>query len=146
MGTRHQPASRCAGFGHYILHAPTSGTGIKDAASASSKRAQDHPVYLAYSLSLPLPDEFGDVQKELEIHPEGSIGLTVKNPDAPASNPAAPRKTDDQKEAYPDSLRALFDTRWIPANPVELLNYPGTLLPKSSLTSESHAVVLMRVL
>jgi len=82
-------------------------------------------MYLAYHLTLPLPDDFGKVQEDLNIHESGSIAISVKNPDAPASNPAAPRKTDEQKAAYPDRLRALFDTRWIPANPVELLNYPG---------------------
>lgn len=28
-------------------------------------------------------------------------------------------------QQYPDELRGLFTTRWIPANPVELLDYSG---------------------
>lgn len=137
-GTRHQPASRCAAYGHYILHSPTSGDGIKPEERASDTHPRDHPVYLAYSIAVPAKDDFGDVQKELEIQPQGSILISVKNPDAPSSNPAAPRKRDDQKDQYPPELRALFTTRWIPANPIELLDYPGEQPPITFVRSDIH--------
>lgn len=49
---------------------------------------------------------------------------TVKNPDAPATNPRAAGSTSGAKE-YPPELRGLFTTRFIPANPVKLLDYTG---------------------
>lgn len=50
----------------------------------------------------------------------------MKSPDAPSTNPRAAGggNRSNQKE-YPPELRGLFTTRFIPANPVELLDYPG---------------------
>ena len=50
---------------------------------------------------------------------------TVKSPDAPSTNPRAAGGGRSNKKEYPDELRGLFTTRFIPANPVELLDYPG---------------------
>lgn len=74
-GTRHQPASRCAAYGHYILHSPQSGEGVKPADRASESHPRDHPVYLAYGISVPLPEDFGDVQRELDIKKTGSFAI-----------------------------------------------------------------------
>ena len=68
----------------------------------------------------------------------------VKNPDTPSNNPRAASVSKDRQQdvrrvlvqvaaeltfmllhQYPPELRGLFTTRWIPANPVELLNYHG---------------------
>ena len=50
---------------------------------------------------------------------------SVKSPDAPSTNPRAAGGSRSNKKEYPDELRGLFTTRFIPANPVELLDYPG---------------------
>lgn len=65
---------------------------------------------------------------------------TVKNPDAPATNPRAAGSSSGAKE-YPPELRGLFTTRFIAANPVELLDYPGQeLLFISGRHKDSEAV------
>merc|ERR1712093_6872 len=125
-GTRHQPASRCAGQGHYILHSPKSGKDIKPLEKVDENAPRDFPVYLAYSIAVPTKEEFGEVQRELGIQETGSFILQVKNPDAPSTNPrAAPGVGKDRAEGYPPELRGLFTTRFIPANPVKLLDYHG---------------------
>lgn len=74
---------------------------------------------------MPLPQNFGDVQESLDIKPTGSFAVQVKNPDAPSTNPRAPTVPKERQNAYPPELRALFATRFIPANPVALLDYSG---------------------
>jgi len=65
---------------------------------------------------------------------------TVKNPDAPATNPRAAGSSSGAKE-YPPELRGLFTTRFIAANPIELLDYPGQeLLFISGRHKDSEAV------
>lgn len=64
----------------------------------------------------------------------------MKNPDAPATNPRAAGSSSGAKE-YPPELRGLFTTRFIAANPIELLDYPGNeLLFISGRHKESEAV------
>ena len=36
---------------------------------------RDFPVYLAYSIAVPTPEDFGDVQTELCIKPTGSFSV-----------------------------------------------------------------------
>lgn len=83
-GTRHQPASRCAASGYYILHSPTSGEGIKPLEKVTDKdHPRDFPVYLAYSIVVPPTEEFGDVQTELCIKPTGSFVIQGALPFSP---------------------------------------------------------------
>lgn len=64
----------------------------------------------------------------------------VKNPDAPATNPRAAGSSSGARE-YPPELRGLFTTRFIAANPIELLDYPGQeLLFISGRHKETEAV------
>ena len=64
----------------------------------------------------------------------------MKNPDAPATNPRAAGSSSGAKE-YPPELRGLFTTRFIAANPIELLDYPGNeLLFISGRHKDSKAV------
>lgn len=53
------------------------------------------------------------------------LSLSAKNPDAPATNARAAGSSSSKAKEYPPELRGLFTTRFIPANPIELLDYPG---------------------
>jgi hypothetical protein len=101
-GQRVLPAARPAGEGVYCLI------------------AHGKNIYLAYVLEL--PSKQGEVQKALDIEPQASYVLSVKNPQA-----SGKRST---KEAnYPARLQQKFkNLRFIPANPPELLNYEGAEL------------------
>jgi hypothetical protein len=77
-------------------------------------------TYLAYRLEL--PTKAGDVQKELDIMPEASYIITVKNQVIAGVQGGKQAK-------YPKALQEKFsDLRFIPANPTELLNYTGAEL------------------
>lgn len=82
--------------------------------------AHGRNTYLAYALEL--PHKRGEVQKTLEIEPKASYILSVKNPEMPGKRSSKPAK-------YPVKLKKKFsDLRFIPANPLELLNYEGAEL------------------
>lgn len=69
------------------------------------------------------------------------ISSSVKNPDAPNTNPRAAGSSSSKAREYPPELRGLFTTRFISANPIELLDYPGQeLLFISGRHKESEAV------
>ena len=76
-GTRHQPASRCAAQGYYILRSPEAGEeeGIKPIEKADENLPRDFPVYFAYAIAVPEEKDFGDVQEELKIVPRGSFSI-----------------------------------------------------------------------
>lgn len=89
-------------------------------------------TYLAYTLEL--PDKRGEVQKTLEIEPQASYILSVKNPDMLGKRSSKPVN-------YPAKLKEKFrNLRFIPANPSELLNYEGAELVliggKTNITEE----------
>lgn len=70
-----------------------------------------------------------------------SVLVPVKNPDAPATNPRAAGSSSSNAKEYPPELRGLFTTRFIAANPIELLDYPGQeLLFISGRHKDSQAV------
>lgn len=102
-GERHVPAARAAGEGVYTL---------------VEHGGHNH---LAYALELPRqPDE---VQKELNIAPEASFIISVKNPDKPSPRQAGLSR--GQKAGYPKAVMKRFrNRRFIPAEP-DLLDYPG---------------------
>jgi hypothetical protein len=106
-GERVAPAARPAGEGVYAL-----------------VRHVDH-THLAYALEL--PEKPGPVQKALEIEREASYILSVKNPEAPS--PPEVGLAPDEAARYPRPLQEIFHgRRFVPADPPELLDYPGTQL------------------
>lgn len=106
-GERERPAARPAGEGVYAI-----------------ARHDDH-THLAYALEL--PEEPGEVQRELGIREEGSYILSVKNPDVPAPPGAGLRPR--QKADFPRRLQERFgERRFIAADPPDLLNYEGAEL------------------
>jgi hypothetical protein len=106
-GERVRPAARPAGEGVYAL-----------------VRHDDH-THIAYALEL--PEKPGPVQKALQIKREASYVVSVKNPEAPSPPEAglAPEKA----AKYPRELEQKFHgRRFLPADPPELLDYPGAQL------------------
>jgi hypothetical protein len=69
LGTRHQPGSRVAASGVYILHATENYP--KDSENASAV----WNTHFAYRVAV--PHEMGEVQEALSIHPEGVFALQV---------------------------------------------------------------------
>ncbi len=77
-------------------------------------------TYLAHHLAL--PEQLGDVQKELDLEPEASYILSVKNQKIAGAQSG-------QAANFPEELQQKFrNLRFIPANPVTLLNYQNTEL------------------
>jgi hypothetical protein len=87
-------------------------------------RHHDH-VHFAYALDIPEAPE--EVRRILQIPPEGSFLVSVKNPEA-ASPPGmglAPR----EKAKFAAGLQKEFrGRRFVPLDPPEFLNYPGAEL------------------
>lgn len=82
--------------------------------------AHDRNTYLAYILELPA--NIGKAQKELDIEPEASYVITIKNPTIPGKRAA-------KSAAYPQNLKEKFhNLHFIPANPTQLLDYAGAEL------------------
>ena len=106
-GERVRPAARPAGEGVYSLV------------------RHDRHTHIAYVLELPVKP--GPVQRELHIERESSYVVSVKNPEAPS--PPGAGLPPDRAADYPKSLQALFQgRRFLPADPPELLDYPGAQL------------------
>jgi hypothetical protein len=67
------------------------------------------------------------IQQVLNIRPQASYVLAVRNPDAPA--PPGAGLPQHRRAQYPPELRARFGgRRFIPADPPELLDHPGAEL------------------
>jgi len=100
-GGRNRPWARIAGEGHYaIVH------------------HEDH-THLVYFLHQ--PSKPGKVQKDLEIKPEASYIISVKQPFAPSEINL------EDKPSYPDDLAKKFDGHgFIPAEPTSYLDYRWT--------------------
>jgi hypothetical protein len=102
-GTRVRPEARPAGEGIYRI---------------VQHGNHNHLIY-----ALELPEEPGPVQQQLNIAPEASYILSVKNPEA--SSPPGVGLDASQRVEYPNPLEAKFQgRRFIPAEP-ELLDYEG---------------------
>lgn len=102
-GERTYPANRPAGEGVYAL---------------VQKGRQMH---LAYALTQ--PEKPGPVQKALNIAPEGSFAISIKNPEK--GQPTATGLSDEGKADYPKSRQEEFaDRRFAPTDPA-LLDYEG---------------------
>lgn len=100
-GERVRPWARAAGEGRYAL-----------------AKHRDH-THLAYWLHK--PEHAGEVQKELQIKPEASYIVSVKEPYAPSEIRL------DKHPDYPQQLRNKFDGHgWVAVEPTEFLDYPYT--------------------
>ncbi len=103
-GERHLPEARPAGEGVYAL----------------VRHGRDS--VLAYALEL--PEELGEVQEAFGIEREGRFIVSIKNPGI--ESPAGLGLEPDQQGKLPEDLQSQFGARrWHPADPPEMLNYPG---------------------
>lgn len=97
LGMRHSPAATPIGEGVYAII--TTG----------------RDSHLAYMLTL--PDELGDVQKEMGLRDKGSFALSTKNPTV--SGPANAQLP--QGAEYPEEIQEKFRSlRWMPTQPKHL--------------------------
>jgi hypothetical protein len=103
-GERIQPEARPAAEGVYSI-----------------VRHGDH-THLAYVLEL--PEEPGEVQKAINIEPEASYIISVKNPEQPA--PRGVGLDEDRQAAFPKKLQSRFrGRRFAQLDPPDFLNYAG---------------------
>ena len=135
-GDRTQPAARPVGEGVYSLV------------------RRERSTFLSYVLELPEPT--GEAQDALQIEPEASYVLSIKNPDKPSPEGAGFHRA-DRKAEFPQSLQEQFrDRRFVPADPSDFLNYegaefvlvgasdsvPASLAAKASEETEATAEIL----
>jgi hypothetical protein len=104
-GQRHQEPTRPAAEGAYCI-----------------ARHDDH-THLAYQLEL--PHRLGAAQHELQIEPEASYVVTVKNPTQP-SPPGVGLPSAGRAELPSALLSEFRGRRFAPLNPPEFLDHPGT--------------------
>ncbi|EGR45190.1 uncharacterized protein TRIREDRAFT_81659 [Trichoderma reesei QM6a] len=101
-GTRHTPAATPVGEGVYAI---------------TSTGRESHLAYM-----LTIPQELGEVQKDLGLKEQGSFIISTKNPEYPA--PASARLP--QAPEYPKKMHEEFhEYRWIPTRPHHL-DYANT--------------------
>ncbi|KAL3699961.1 hypothetical protein R1sor_017983 [Riccia sorocarpa] len=109
-GERENPPCRPVGEGIYRLVRHKSG-----------RRAHTH---LVYKLELPGPEKRHEPQEALNIEPEGSYLLQIKNPEQ--GNPRGQGLQNKKKSTYPAHLQAqLGSNRFVAADPPDFLNYEG---------------------
>ncbi|KPV77783.1 uncharacterized protein RHOBADRAFT_51593 [Rhodotorula graminis WP1] len=120
MGTRHQPGARVAAAGAYVLHT------TEHPPENSSNASAVYHTHFAYEIAV--PHDMGEVQKALHLQHEGSFTLQVKNFDSASTNPTVGNQPESKHPQFPPELKHLFTTKFIPANPPSLLNYPGAEL------------------
>jgi hypothetical protein len=103
-GQRHLPQARPAGEGVYRI-----------------LRHGDH-THLVFELEL--PEEPGEVQKELQLEKEASYIISVKNPER--SGPKTPGLSSDKEARFPQKLMDVFRGRkFADADPPEFLDHEG---------------------
>ncbi|KAK5137980.1 hypothetical protein LTR08_005777 [Meristemomyces frigidus] len=104
VGTRHTPAVTPIGEGVYAM------------TSTGSGRTTTHLSYM-----LTIPQEIGEVQKDVGIAEQGSFVLSTKNPESSSpANASLPKGPD-----YPKEIMEEFgNLGWLPTTP-EHLNYPN---------------------
>jgi len=114
-GQRRRPAARALGEGVYRILRHESGGG----------RGRAPHTHLMYKLELPARGD-GEPQEALNVEPEASFLVQVKNPD-PASGGGGFRGLQSKRRAaFPAHLQAAFGSRrYAPADPPDLLNYEG---------------------
>ncbi|BGP25408.1 hypothetical protein JCM10295v2_004332 [Rhodotorula toruloides] len=119
-GTRHQGGARVAASGAYVLYT------VEDYPKDSANESAVYHTYFSYEIAV--PHEMGEVQEALHIQHEGAFTLQVKNPAAPSTNPAVGNQPASKHPQFPHEYKKLFHTKFIPASPPELLDYPGAEL------------------
>jgi hypothetical protein len=96
-------------------------------AGAARHVIADHGGHTHLAYALAPPQHPAGLQRELNIRPEASYVVAVRNPDAPA--PPGAGLPEHRRAQYPPELLERFGgRRFIPANPPELLDYPGAEL------------------
>jgi len=102
-----EPRARLAGAGRYAI--------------------VDHGGHTHLAYALAEAQRRRPVQQVLNIRPQASYVVAVRNPDAPA--PPGAGLPQDRRAQYPPELGERFGgRRFIPADPPELLDHPGTEL------------------
>ena len=97
-GQRLEPGAVPAGSGRYVIFKKESST------------------ELAYKLER--PESAGKVQEELQILPQASYVISVKNPDIES------KAFSDEDPDFPKTLKKKFaEKRWLPINDARFLNY-----------------------
>ena len=99
-GQRKRPWARAAGEGRYAI-----------------ARHQGH-THLAYRLAQPAKE--GEVQRELQLLPEASYIITVKDPYTPSEIELS------EKPSYPRELNKFDGHGWIALEPTDSLDYQYT--------------------
>lgn len=102
-GSRTRPAARPAGEGAYAI------------------ARTDGQMHLVYALELPRTP--GEVQKDLNIAPEASFALSIKNPEKAQSRSAG--LNEDQQADFPEQEQKKFRGRRFDREDPELLDYEG---------------------
>lgn len=112
-GTRLKPAARPLAEGVYriLRHHPTD----------SKKGLHTH---LVYKLELPRPEGKHEPQDSLNVEPEGSFIIQIKNPEQ-AVPPSAGLQS-KRKATFPAHLQGRIGSyRFVAADPPDFLNYEG---------------------
>ncbi len=89
------------------------------ASARAFRRRRSHQGHTHLAYWLHRPQKMGEVQRELQIKPQASYILSVKEPYAPSEIAL------DKKPDYPAALRARFDGHgWVAVEPTQFLDYP----------------------
>lgn len=116
-GRRWQPADRLAGEGSYLI-----------------ARHTDH-THLAYRLDLPKRPR--EVQEELNLAPEASFIVAVKNPQA--ASPAGAGLPEHAKADFPPDLQERFAGRRFLPSDSEFLHYVGAEIVLIAATEDAES-------
>ena len=117
-GQRRRPAARALGEGVYRILRHESGGG----------QGRAPHTHLVYKLELPTRGD-GEPQEALNVEPEASFLVQVKNPDPASGGGGFRRLQSKRRAAFPAHLQAAFGSRqYAPADPPDLLNYEGCKL------------------
>ncbi|CAL4922995.1 unnamed protein product [Urochloa decumbens] len=121
-GQRRRPAARALGEGVYriLRHEPGGG----------GRRRSPH-THLVYKLELPARVDGDTPQEAMNVEPEASFLVQVKNPDPPSGGRSGGGGgfrglQSKRRAAFPARLQGAFGSRrYAPADPPDLLNYEG---------------------
>ncbi|KAL3632796.1 hypothetical protein CASFOL_025780 [Castilleja foliolosa] len=115
-GHRHLPESRAAGEGVYRI--------LRHVDSGKKKNNKMH-THLIYKLEYPSKGEEEGPQEALNIVPEASFIIQIKNPQA-ASSGSRQGLDKKRKATFPAHMQGLLGhQKFHPADPPDFLNYEG---------------------
>ncbi|ONM59866.1 hypothetical protein Zm00014a_011921 [Zea mays] len=122
-GKRHRAAARALGEGVYriVKHESESGSGGR-------RRSPRPHTHLVYKLELPSTRGAMEPQEAMNVEPEASFLVQVKNPDPPSGGRDGGFRglQSKRRAAFPAHLQDAFGgRRYAPADPPDLLNYEG---------------------